>query len=170
MKLIGFGIMSAALMCTNLAAQAPVLPQAAGAAVERKLSLTGCVVKGDSGYVLADASERIPEGQRTAPDPFHSRTLYWLNDDDDLKDHVGHRVTVDGKMKSKLEKGEIKTERKDDGVELEFKADGKNVKVMVPADVAVGTSGAVPNKDNEYNIVVLTVDVKSVKKQSDSCR
>ena len=27
-----------------------------------------------------------------------------------------------------------------------------------------------PNKDNEYNIVVLTVDVKSVKKQSDSCR
>ena len=173
MKLM-FGVALAATISAALAAQAPVVPQSAGDAAQRHITLTGCVVKGDSGYVLADATEQVrSEGMgydRTAPDPFRSRTLYWLNDDDDLKGHTGQLVEVSGKTKGRLQKGEIEVDRKKDGVELEFKADGKKVKVMVPdADVAVGTSGLVPNKDNDYNIVVLSVDVKSVKKIADTC-
>ena len=56
---------------------------------------------------------------RTAPDPFRSRTLCWLDDDYDLKDHVGQRVEVSGKTKGRLQKGEIEVDRKDDGVEHE---------------------------------------------------
>jgi hypothetical protein len=173
MKLM-FGVALAATISTALAAQAPVVPQSAGEAAARHITLAGCVVKGDSGYVLADATEQVKSDgigyDRTAPDPFHSRTLYWLDDDDDLKDHVGQRVEVSGKTKARLQKGEIEVDRKDDGVELEFKADGKKVKVMVPdTAVAVGTSGSVPNKDNDYNIVVMTIDVKSVKKIANTC-
>ena len=161
--------MSAALSAS--AGQAPVVPQPAGQAAERQITLTGCVVKGEDGYVLADAMEQSStEGQRTAPDPFRGRTLYWLDDDDALKDHKDQRVEVTGKSKGKLEKGEIEVNRKDDGTQLEFKANGKTMKVMVPNDVAVGTSGVTANKDNDFNIVVLNVDVKSVKKIADSCK
>jgi hypothetical protein len=172
MKLYSLAAGLALAMSAGLAAQAPVVPQAAGESADRQIKLTGCVVKGDDGYVLADAMEQTAsEGPRTAPDPFQSRTLYWLDDDDELKDHNGQRVEVTGKSKGRLEKGEIEVERKAEGTQLEFKANGKKVKVMVPnAEVAVGTAGSVPNKDSDYNIVVLNVDVKSVKKIADSCR
>lgn len=172
MKLYGIGGALAITMSAALSAQAPVVPQPAGQAAERQIVLTGCVVKADNGYVLADATEETTtEGPRTAPDPFHGRTLYWLDDDDELKDHKDRRVMVTGKVESKLEKGEIEVNRKDDGTELQFKANGKKVSVMVPnAQVAVGTAGTTANKDNDFNIVVLNVDVKSVKKVADSCR
>lgn len=175
MKFYGMAVGLVLTMSAALAAQAPVVPQAAGDSAERQITLTGCVVKGDNGYVLADATEQVADGAtRTAPDPFHSRTLYWLDDDDDLKDHEGQRVEVTGKSKGKLEKGEIEVERKDDGTELEFKVDGKKVTVMVPHAAAtanpVGTAGSVANKDNDYNIIVLNIDVKNVKKIADSCR
>lgn len=173
MKLYGIAAGLAVTMSAALSAgQTPVVPQPAGTAAERQITLTGCVVKGDSGYVLADAVEQTTsEGSRTAPDPFVGRTLYWLDDDDDLKDHKNQRVEVTGKVASKLEKGEIEVNRKDEGTELEFKANGKKVSVIVPnAQVAVGTSGTTANKDNDFNIVVLNVDVKSVKKIADSCK
>jgi len=171
MKLYGIAVGLAISLSAGLAAQAPVVPQAAGDSAERQVTLTGCVVKGDKGYVLADASEQlVNDGSRMAPDPFHSRTLYWLDDDDELKDHVGKRVEVTGKTKGRLEKGEVEVERKDEGTELEFKANGDKVKVIVPDSGAVGTSGSVPNKDNDYTIVVMNIDVKSVKNIADTCR
>jgi uncharacterized protein YjdB len=174
MKLFGIGAALALAVSSGLIAQAPVVPQAAG---ERHISLTGCVVKADKGYVLSDATEQVakaataPAYARTAPDPFHSRTLYWLDDDDELKDHAGQRVEVSGNATGKLEKGEIEVHREDEGVELEFKVAGKEVKVIVPhAAVVAGTTGSMPNKDNDYNIVVMKVDVKSVRKIADTCR
>ncbi len=172
MKLYGIAAGLAIALSAGLAAQAPVVPQAAGDSADRQVTLTGCVVKGDKGYVLADASEQIVNGgSRMAPDPFHSRTLYWLDEDGELKEHVGNRVEVTGKTKGKLEKGEVEVERKDEGTQLEFKANGEKVKVIVPdSDAVAGTSGSVPNKGNDYNIVVLNIDVKSVKKIADTCR
>ena len=172
MKLYGIGAALAVTLSAALSAQTPVVPQAAGQAAERQIVLTGCVVKADNGYVLADATEETStEGPRAAPDPFRGRTLYWLDDDDDLKDYKDQRVMVTGKVASKLEKGEIEVNPKDEGTELEFKANGKKVSVMVPnAQVAVGTAGTTANKDNDFSIVVLNVDVKSVKKIADSCK
>jgi hypothetical protein len=178
MKLFVSGAALAALLVSGtLAAQTPVVPQRAGDAAERVITLTGCVVKGDDGYVLSDATEQMPRGtttpayERSAPDPLSSRLLYWLDDDDELEEHAGKRVEVSGKAKGRLEKGEIEVDRKDAGVELEFEADGKKVKVLVPnTDVAVGTDGALRNVRDEYNVVVLKVDVKSVKRVADACR
>ena len=59
MKLYGITAGLALTMSAALVAQAPVVPQAAGEMVEREITLTGCVVKGDSGYVLANGRVRL---------------------------------------------------------------------------------------------------------------
>ena len=44
--------------------------------------------------------------------------FYWLDGDDDLKHHIGHRVEVEGDLKGDVKDGEIKTERKDNWTEV----------------------------------------------------
>ena len=140
----------------------------------KKVTLTGCVLKGDGGYVLtnvgeANAAAAVAAGMPSTPQPARTvlpgRVLYWLEDDDDLAEHSGQRVEVKGELEGEVERGQISAEREGGLVELEFKIDGdKKVTVKVP-DVppTVGTSGSVGDKEVDLHYIVRKIDVDSVK-------
>jgi hypothetical protein len=93
--------------------------------------------------------------------------FYWLDDDDDLKKHVGHRVAIEGDLKSDLKDGEIELDRKAKWTELTVKSDGRTLKANVPhASVltAPGNGGDVKN-----DILVRRVDVEQVRMLDARC-
>ena len=148
---------------------------------KKDVTLTGCVVKGDGGYVLSDVSPENTVAAATAGTPstpqpkgtvMPGRVLYWLKDDEDLAEHAGHKVEVNGELEGDIEKGNISAEREGGLVELEFKIEGdKKVTVKVPeVPASVGTAGSVGDKERDIAYVVRKIDVDSVKMISASCR
>jgi hypothetical protein len=169
-----------ALLATGLSAhligQEPV---AVDANRDDKLTLVGCVVKGDGGYVLSnftDAWTPSPAGSPattvTSASSVAGRTFYWLTDDDDLEKYAGQKVQVAGKLDKEIDKGKISVEREDGMVEIEFKADGeRKVTVKVPeAPTTVGTSGTVSDREKTYRVTIRKIDVKSVKVLASTCQ
>jgi hypothetical protein len=156
---------------------------------DEKVTLTGCVVKGEGGFVLmhdenapATTATAAPGTVGTAGVPNAAsaaaatsaagRVFYWLDDQDDLEDHAGQRVEVVGELEGDIEKGDMAIERENGMVELEFKVDGeRRVTIKVPEiPAAVGTAGAVTDKEQEFNFRVRRVDVDSIKTLSSTCR
>jgi hypothetical protein len=148
---------------------------------KKDVTITGCVVKGDGGYVLSDV---LPEnsaaaavaGTPSTPQPagtvMPGRVLYWLHDDEDLADHAGQKVEVRGELEGDIEKGNISAEREGGLIELEFKIEGdKKVTVKVPeVPATIGTSGAVGDREKDFAFVVRKIDVDSVKMISSTCK
>jgi hypothetical protein len=96
--------------------------------------------------------------------------FYWLDDDDDLGKHVGQSVELTGEVDENFEQGEMKFERKGEFTEIEFEADGKEVKARVPTAMLANANDKESDKDDrKYNIVVRRVDVDDVKMLSASC-
>ncbi|OFW11358.1 MAG: hypothetical protein A3H96_18915 [Acidobacteria bacterium RIFCSPLOWO2_02_FULL_67_36] len=134
MKLIGYG--AALALVISAAVSAQQAPTVSAFGDDKDITLTGCVVKGDGGYVLANVTEppnfgvmAQPAGTSgsvaaTASAAIAARTLYWLHDDKDLDEHAGQRVEVTGKFTGDVDKGEIAVEREGGLVEIEFKAEG----------------------------------------------
>jgi hypothetical protein len=148
---------------------------------KKNVTITGCVVKGDGGYVLSDVSGEntaaaVAAGAPASPQPagtvMPGRVLYWLNEDKDVAAHAGHKIEVTGELKGDLEKGKISAERESGQVELEFKVEGeKKVTVKVPqVPPAIGTTGAVGDKEKDFPYVVRRIDVDSVKMISPTCK
>jgi hypothetical protein len=147
----------------------------------KEVTIHGCVVKGDGGYVLMDVAPetvaaaveaRTPSTPQPAGTVMPGRVLYWVNDDDDLENYAGQRVEVRGELKGEVEKGNISAEREGSLIELEFKIAGdKKVTVKVP-DVppAIGTSGTVGDKERDIPFVVRKIDVDSVKTIASVCK
>ena len=156
---------------------------AVSAAADEDITLVGCVVKADNGYVLTNvvatphvigtAVATAAPAQPTSAAPI--RTFYWLEEDDDLEGHAGHRVEVVGELED-IERGQISVEREEDMIELEFKVDGdKKVTVKVPdtpaaAAAVVGTTGTVTDRERDIAVKVKKVDVKSAKVLAQSCQ
>jgi hypothetical protein len=189
--LMALGLSSAVTAQQAAAVGAQPVPEG-----ERKnVTLMGCVVKGEGGYVLSTVGEGFTvESSRTtigtsgtttttttrtttpatpvipAPD---QRFIYWLDDDDDeLENHVGQRVEVTGDIEGDIERGEIEIERENDMIELEIKAKGKKITVKLPdtpANTAVGTSGTVTDRPQDFPFKVRKFDVKAVKMIASSC-
>jgi hypothetical protein len=148
---------------------------------KKDVTITGCVVKGDGGYVLSDV---LPEnsaaaavaGTPSTPQPagtvMPGRVLYWLHDDEDLAEHAGQKVEVRGELEGDIEKGNISAEREGGLIELEFKIEGdKKVTVKVPeVPATIGTSGAVGDREKDFAFVVRKIDVDSVKMISSTCK
>jgi hypothetical protein len=183
MKKTGFATALALSMGISAVSAAP---QVASAPAQRSgddkkdVTITGCVVKGDGGYVLTNVAEHtvaaaMAGGQPSKPPSgtvLPGRVLYWMKDDDDLAEHAGHKVEVRGELEGEIEKGKISAEREGGGVELEFKVEGdKKVTIKVP-DVppAVGTSGSVGDKEVDLHYVVRKIDVDSVKMLTSTCQ
>ena len=151
----------------------------ASAAVDKPVTLTGCVVKGEGGYLLTNVANTTP-GSTVATPPAGtltavtraSQVLYWLDDDDELGNHTGRRVEIAGEIEAEIEKGEIEIERMDNGmIKLQAKYDGKTVTALLASVPAtVGTAGAAGDKEVEIDYIVRRVGVKSVRKIADSCR
>ena len=163
---------------------------------DKDITLVGCVVKGDGGYVLSgigpgftvESTRTTVSGNSTTttttttsapgsaaiPSP-EKRIIYWLDDDDDLEDHAGRRVEVRGEIEGDVDAGEIEIERENGMIELEIKAKGDKVTVKLPDTAAtnpsaVGTSGGVTDRPQDVPFFVRKVDVKSVKRLADSCQ
>jgi len=181
MKLIALG----AVLMITAAVSGGSAAQAALQVDDKDVTITGCVVKGDGGYVLLPLEEHggaasiLPPASPEAPPAGTSgipssliRVLYWLEDDDELEDHAGQRVEITGELEDDLDEGEVSVEREDDGtVEVEFKHDGKTIVVKLPdIPATAGTSGAITDKEKDYQFAVRKVEVKSVRMLASTCQ
>ena len=176
MKSIVLGVLLAGGLSAHIIGQQPV---AVAANPDDKVTLVGCVIKGDGGYVLsnfADSRESSPAGSPAATVASASnvggRTFYWLTDDDDLEKYAGQKVEVAGKLDNEIDKGKISVEREGGMVEIEFKADGeRKVTVKVPeASFTVGTSGTVSDREKTHRVTIRKIDVKAVKVLASTCQ
>lgn len=199
MKFQGFCVASAfalGLSGTAAAQQAAVgaTPVPTGDADD--VVITGCVIKGDDGYVLSTVGEAVTvQRSRTTVGTSGTTTtttttttpakpvipvegqryIYWLDDDDDLLEkHAGQRVEVIGDIEGDIERGEIEVERENNMIELEIKAKGETITVKLPDtpatnNTAVGTSGMVTDEPRDIPFKVRKFDVESVKMIASSC-
>jgi|SRR5215203_67300 len=176
MKNIAIPALFALSLSAQLVAQDPV---AVTATADDKVTLVGCVIKGDGGYVLSsntDPSFSAATGSAantvTSASSVAGRTFYWLSDDDDLNDHAGRKVEVVGKLEKQIDKGKISVEQEGGMTEIEFKADGeRKVTIKVPNEPGmVGTSGAAGDHEKDHKVVIRKIDVKSVKVLASSCQ
>lgn len=162
----------------------------------KDVTLVGCVVKGDGGYVLSGVGEGFTvETTRTtvatsgsttittttrstaapAVPSADQRIIYWLDDDDhELEDNAGRKVELRGKIEGDIDTGEIEVERENNMIELEIKAKGDTITIKLPDTpstnaAAVGTSGMVKDRPQDIPYLVRKLDVKSVKRIADSC-
>jgi hypothetical protein len=173
MKNMGFAALIAAGLSTQLIGQQPV---AVSADKDDKVTLVGCVIKGDGGYVLSNADGWVsssPAGSSTtvaSASNVAGRIFYWLKDDDDLEKHAGRKVEVVGKLDKEIDQARIKVERDDGMTKIEFKADGES-KVTIKAPetfTSVGTSGA--DREKTQRVAIRKIDVKSVKVLASTCQ
>jgi hypothetical protein len=165
----GAFVLAAALACS---APATGYLTAFGAAEEIKL--TGCLVRGEDGGYLLTNGPTEPGWQRadTSVTPGAVGTsgtvasiFYWLEDDDDLRSHVGQRVEVEGELKGEIADGEIEIDRKDKWTEITIKADGDTLEARVPHMSVV----PVGDGDRKVPVLVRKVDVNRVRMVAASC-
>lgn len=142
-----------------------------------KIKLNGCLVKaeGDDGYLItnlpsepASTADRTVSTTAIGTSGTFSTVFYWLRDNDDLEDHVGHRVEIEGDLKGDIREGEIKIDRKDNWTELEVKSGGEEIKARVP-NAYVFRDGK-GDKDRKISALVRKVDVEHVKMLSANCQ
>jgi hypothetical protein len=148
-------------------------------AAENQVKLSGCLVRGEgdgAGYLLTNAPAEPawlnPSAGRVAPNAVgttggFTTVFYWLDGRGDLKEHIGHRVEIEGDLKGNLKEGEITVERKDQWTEVSVKADGRTMKYNVPHTSVV----ADPDRDKTQkgDILVRRVEVEKVKMVGASC-
>jgi hypothetical protein len=151
--------------------------QASSPLDDNDIKLSGCLVRGeDGGYLLtnvpgepvwqrADEGTVIPDAVGTSGTV--ATVFYWLDDDDDLKSHVGHLVEVEGDIKGKIEDGDIKVERKDNWTEIRLRADDRELKARIPRMSIV--SGA-DRDDRKLTVLVRQVDVEHVRMLDANCQ
>jgi hypothetical protein len=155
------------------------LAGSATAVDDNHVKLTGCLVKGergDHGYLItnlpSEPASTSTAGVNVVPGAAgttgaYSTIFYWLDDDDDLARHVGHRVEVEGRVKGDLKPGEIKLERKDNWTEVTVKSDGRSMKAVVPNASLFPASPS--DKDRKVSAVVRRVDVDHVRMIAARC-
>ena len=138
------------------------------------IRLVGCLVKGDDGYLLTNlpsepstgslAAANIPGAVGTSG--AYSTILYWLDDNDKLKHHVGHRVEVVGSLKGDPKNAKIRLRRYYAWTEMKVKAGGHTLQALVPSVVPA----PIVDIDNEVSAVVRRVDVDHVFMLSVGCQ
>ena len=160
---------SAATIVAGLVASAPSLSA-------DSVKLVGCLVKAESGSGFLLINSPLEPGLRgrdsaVAPGAVGTAAavaniFYWLDDDDELRPHVGHRVEIEGDVKGDIKKGEMEIDRKDNWTEIEVKASGKEMKARVPNSSVI----AGPHADREIDVMVRRVDVDKVRMLDAACR
>jgi hypothetical protein len=170
-------VMATVLLVCTFVVTAWEAGNARGAA-DKDVKLSGCLIRGegdDGGYLLANPPTEpwlnTPD-QKVAPSALgtsgdYSTMFYWLGGDDDLRQHIGHRVEIEGELKGDVKDGEITTERKDNWTDLTVKADGRTLKAKVPNTSIFPASNR--DKERKVDILVRRVDVKRVRMIGASC-
>lgn len=150
----------------------------AGGAADKPVKLSGCLIRGEgdrAGYLLANPPTEPwlnSPGKQVTPSVLgtsgdYATIFYWLEGDDDLRQHIGHKVEVEGDLKEDVKDGEIKTERKENWTEVTVKADGRTMKAQVPNTSIFPAS----DRDNtrKGDILVRRVDVDRVRMLGATC-
>src|SRR5262245_17221400 len=141
------------------------------------VKLTGCLIKGDNGggFLLinppSEPGGAVMDRHTVAPGsvgttPMFANIFYWLEKDNDLTKHIGHRVEIEGDTKGDVKKGEMKLERKDSWTELEVKSDGHEIKARVPNSSIV----AGHDDDKKLDVLVRRLDPEKVRMIDAICR
>jgi hypothetical protein len=150
----------------------------AGDAQDKRVKLSGCLIRGDgdgAGYLLANPPTEPmlnSPGRQVTPSVLgtsgdYATIFYWLDGDDDLRQHVGHRVEVEGDLREDVKDGEITTERKENWTELTVKADGRTMKAQVPNTSIFPATNR--DKTRKGDILVRRVDVERVRMLGATC-
>ncbi len=156
---------------------AGLLTMAAASVAADSEKITGCLVKGEGGYLIVNPpmAPASTTTQRQPAEPgtvgtagVYANVFYWLDDDDSLKPHVGHRIEVEGEIEGDVKEGEIKIDRKDQWTEIKIESDGRDMKAQVPnASVAAGRNAG---EDQKIDVLVKRIDVEKVKMLDAACR
>jgi hypothetical protein len=145
-------------MATLAAAQQPAV-----AINDDEITLRGCVGRVQAGSVTAPPMMVWTRGDLMLSNPSllgglsPDRVFYWLDDDDDLSEHIGQLIEVRGDL-GDFEKGEVEFDKDGDFTEIELKLDGRTEKARVPT-----TWLGAPRGDAEFDIVTRKIDVDDVK-------
>jgi hypothetical protein len=150
----------------------------ASRAADKKVKLSGCLIRGEGdreAYLLINppsepqltSTERQVKPSVLGTSGNYATIFYWLDGDGDLKQHIGHRVEIEGDLSGDVKDGEIQTDRKDNWTDVTVKADGRTIKAHVPNTSLFPASDRDKNRKSE--ILVRRVDVARVRMISASC-
>ena len=106
-----------------------------------------------AGAAAAGAQLPLPVGTAGVGE----RVFYWLNDEDDLTEHLGKRVQIKGEVDD-FEKGEIEIDRDGDYAQVKLEIDGDEEEIRIP----MSWLGRNIRDDVEFDIVARRVDVDDV--------
>jgi hypothetical protein len=149
------------------------------AAADKDIKLSGCLVRGEDGggYLLTNApGESVWDKARDVPiEPGPAGTtgrmgsvFYWLDNNGDLKEHIGHQVDIEGELKGDLNEGQIKVDRKANWTEMEVKSGERTLKARVPQSLFVYPASS-RDSNPKVNVLVRKVDVKKISMRAASC-
>ena len=144
---------------------------------EDEIKLSGCLIRGEEGaaYLLTNAPGDPAifkaDDHRVAPSAVgtsggFATIFYWLYGNDELNEHVGQRVDVEGELEGDVRDGEIRTLRKDGWTEVEVTSSGHTMKARVPNASFLWAA----DRDNEKGrILIRRVNVEKVKMVGAGC-
>jgi len=167
---------TALLLCTfGVAAWALASPSRAA---QKTVKLTGCLIRGEgdgAGYLLTNHPTEPwlnPSDKQVTPSALgtsgdYATIFYWLDGNGDLKQHIGHRVEIEGDLQGDVKDGEIEIDRKDKWTDVTVKADGRTMKAQVPNTSIFPASNR--DKARKGEILVRRVDVERVRMVGASC-
>lgn len=161
-------------MRSLLLAAAALLATAPFAAAQgREVTIQGCVTPAQNDtYVVTKVRETTP-GTAIIPGMAHGRRVaFWLKNDDEVKKRSNRMVEVTGMItKFSDSEAEIKMgAHKDGGVVIEFEGPGRDVRASNAAvGATVGTAGRAASEANDLKMLLVEVDVKSVKPVEGAC-
>jgi hypothetical protein len=143
-------------------------PQAEGRKYDKgsTVTLQGCVsqaAKADT-FVLTNVSEW--PASATEMGKFGKR-MYWIEETDKLKGHVGHTMQVIGKI-TDVEKSEMELKPGAHGNGFTVEIEGPGTDVIAPADQAGVKPGSRPNM-NDIPITLLKMKIDEVKMVAANC-
>jgi hypothetical protein len=174
-------VLTGLFVCTTIAPRLQAVSAGSFRLDDKDVKLTGCLVKGESGdhgYLITnlpgEPASTSSAGVNVVPGAAgttgaYSTIFYWLDDDDDLKAHVGHRVEIEGHLKGDLKPGEIKLERKDNWTEVTVKSDGRSMKAKVPNASMFPASTREEDSKRKITALVRRVDVEHVRMVAARC-
>jgi hypothetical protein len=139
------------------------MPSQSPLAVGSTVTITSCVAQGqdDDHFVLTNLDAPAQPMQ-------HGRVVYWIDDADVLKGHVGHRITFSGTVKE-IGKSEMEVKRAGGSRRtwVEIEGPGHQVKTT-PERAGVATAGAA--KETDIPTTLVQLDVPRVTMVSTSCK
>ena len=167
---------AALVVCTFIVADQAAA--SANRAADKRVKLSGCLIRGDgdrAGYLLANPPTEPwlnSPGKQVTPSVLgtsgdYATIFYWLDGHDDLREHIGHKVEVEGDLRDDVKDGEIRTERKENWTEVTVKADGREMKAQVPNTSIFPASNR--DKARTSDILVRRVDVERVRMLGATC-